>query len=176
MEILARIGMYSFPLLLLGVPVYAWYKGIRVYETFVEGAEEGLKIVVTTLPYLVAIFVGVSCLRGSGALDVISRFLAVILKPLGIPADILPLVVIRPISGSGALAITGELLRHYGPDSPFGLLASILQGATDTSFYVVTLYFGAAKIRKPGHALTACLFGDVCGFVAGYLVWRMLGL
>ncbi len=174
MDILARIGVYSFPMLLVGVPVYAWYKGVYVYETFVEGAEEGLKIVVTTLPYLVAIFVGVSCLRGSGALDVISRFLAVTLKPLGIPADILPLVVIRPISGSGALAITGELLRHYGPDSSFGILASILQGATDTSFYVVTVYFGAAKIRKSGHALLACLIGDICGFMAGFFAWRML--
>ncbi len=174
MEILAKVGVYSFPVLLVGVPLYAWRKGVPVYGTFVLGAQEGLKTVIGTLPYLVAIFVGVSCFRGSGALDVASRFLGIILKPLGIPADMLPLLVIRPISGSGALAITADLLQHYGPDSPFGLLASILQGATDTTFFVVTLYFGAVGVTRTKHALAACLFGDLCGFVAGFLVWRML--
>ena len=174
MLILAQIGVYSFPVLMVAVPLYAWFRGVPVYETFVKGAQDGLRTVLRTLPYLVAIFVGVSCFRGSGALGILSDQLGVVLGPLGIPADMLPLLVIRPISGSGALALTGDLLQHYGPDSPHGLLASILQGATDTTFFVITVYFGAVEIKKTRHALGACLFGDLCGFVAGFLIWKSL--
>lgn len=171
---MAAVGTYVFPALLLGVPVYAYLKGIPVYETFVGGAEEGLKVVVSALPYMVAIFVGISCFRGGGALDYLSRGLAFILRPLGVPADIIPLIAVRPISGSGALAVTGDLLRTYGPDSPMGLLASILQGATDTTFYVVTLYFGSIGVRRTRRALMSCLIGDACGFLVGFLMWKML--
>ena len=174
MFFLAKLGVYAFPVLLIGVPLYAWAKGVRVYETFVKGAEEGLRIVVGTLPYLVAIFVGISCFRGSGALDLAARYLSRVLKPLGIPADVLPLIITRPISGSGALAVTGDILRTHGPDTPIGLLASILQGATDTTFYVVTLYFGSVGIRKSKHALAACLIGDFFGFLTGFIIWKMM--
>jgi spore maturation protein B len=171
---LARLGVYAFPVLLIGVPLYAWAKGVRVYETFVKGAEEGLKIVIGTLPYLVAIFVGISCFRGSGALELAARYLSRVLKPLGIPTDVLPLIITRPISGSGALAVTGDILRIHGPDTPTGLLASIFQGATDTTFYVVTLYFGSVGIRKSKHALAACLIGDLFGFLTGFIIWKMM--
>lgn len=156
------------------MPLYAYAKGVPVYQTFVKGAEEGFKIVLSTLPYLVAIFVGISCFRGSGALDYLSRGLAFLLRPLGLPADMIPLIVIRPISGSGALALTGDLLRTYGPDSAMGLLASIVQGATDTTFYVVTLYFGSVSVHRTRRALLSCLVGDACGFVAAILVWRLM--
>ena len=173
-RILAAVGTYVFPALLLTVPVYAFLKRVPVYETFVEGAEEGLKMVVSVLPYIVAIFVGISCLRGGGALDYLSRALAFILRPLGVPADIIPLIAVRPISGSGALAVTGELLRTYGPDSSMGVLVSILQGATDTTFYVVTLYFGSVRITKTRRVLLSCLIGDACGFLAGFAIWKAL--
>jgi spore maturation protein B len=171
---LAKVGVYSFPVILMGVPLYAHLRGVPVYDAFIKGAEEGLKVAIGTLPYLVAIYVGISCLRGSGALELVSRAFGFLLRPLGLPVDVIPLIVIRPISGSGALALTGDILRTYGPDSNMGLLASILQGATDTSFFVVTVYFGAAGIRKTRHALAACLFGDLCGFIAAILVWRAL--
>ncbi len=174
MFFLANLGLYVFPAILVGVPLYAWIKGIRVYETFVQGAEEGLKAVTGTLPYLVAIFIGISCFRGSGALEIISKFLSWFLKPLGIPADIFPLVITRPISGSGALAVTSDILRIHGPDTSMGLLASILQGATDTTFYVVTLYFGSVGIQKTKHALPACLIGDLFGFITGFIVWKLM--
>ncbi|MGE5580337.1 MAG: spore maturation protein [Bacillota bacterium] len=174
MQALTAIGTYVFPALLLLVPVYAYLKRVPVYETFVEGAEEGLKMAVSVIPYIVAIFVGIACLRGSGALDYLSGALGFVLKPLGVPADIIPLIVVRPVSGSGALAVTGELLRTHGPDSSMGILASILQGATDTTFYVVTLYFGSVRIAKTRRALASCLIGDACGFIAGFLIWRAL--
>ncbi len=171
---LAQMGLYSFPVILMGVPLYAWLKGIPVYETFIQGAEEGFKLAVGVLPYLVTIFTAISCLRGSGALDLMSGWVSKVLGPAGVPPDMLPLILIRPISGSGALAITGELLRTYGPDSSMGLLASILQGATDTTFYVVTLYFGSVQIRKTRHALLACLIGDFFGFLTGFYIWKSM--
>lgn len=174
MRVLAALGTYVFPALLLAVPVYAYLKRVPVYETFVEGAAEGLQMVVSVVPYIVAIFVGISCLRGGGALDYLSRAMAFILRPLGVPFDIIPLIVVRPISGSGALAVAGELLRTHGPDSSMGILASILQGATDTTFYVVTLYFGSVKIQRTRRALISCLIGDACGFLAGFMVWKAL--
>ena len=174
MFFLAGLGVYIFPVILLGVPLYAWIKGVRVYETFVKGAEEGLKTALSILPYLVAIFVGISCFKGSGALELISKALGRLFRPLGIPADLLSLIIIRPISGSGALAVTSDLLRTYGPDTSMGFLVSILQGATDTTFYVVTLYFGSVGIRNSKHALLACLIGDLFGFVTGYVIWRVM--
>jgi spore maturation protein B len=171
--ILSAIGTYAFPILLFGVPIYAAIRGVKVYETFVRGAEDGFKIAAGTLPYLVAIFAAISCFRGSGALDILSRGLSAVLKPLGIPADVVPLLLIRPISGSGALALTGDILRQYGPDTSTSLLASILQGATDTTFYVVTLYFGSVGMRKTRHAVLSCLIGDACGFIAAFLIWRL---
>ncbi|MGI6663516.1 MAG: spore maturation protein [Bacillota bacterium] len=174
MRILSYVGTYAFPVILLGVPLYAASKGVKVYETFVKGAEEGFKIALGTLPYLVAVFAAISCFRGSGALDLFASSLGSVLTPLGVPLDMVPLLLIRPVSGSGALALTGDLLRRYGPDSSMGILASILQGATDTTFYVVTLYFGSVREKRTGQVLASCLIGDACGFLAGFLVWRLI--
>ncbi len=174
MVILSALGTYAFPVILLGVPLYAAARGVRVYETFVRGAEEGFKIALSTLPYLVAVFAAISCFRGSGALDFFASKMGTVLKPLGVPADMVPLILMRPVSGSGALALTGDLLRRYGPDTPMGLLASILQGATDTTFYVVTLYFGSVGVKKTRQVLASCLIGDACGFLVGFLAWRFL--
>jgi spore maturation protein B len=102
--LLKSIGTYVFPAILLLVPIFAMAKRVPVYEAFVEGAEEGLKMTVSVLPYVVAVFVGISCLRGSGALDYMAQGLSFILEPLGVPAEVIPLIVVRPISGSGALA------------------------------------------------------------------------
>lgn len=174
MIFLAKIGSYVFPVLLVGIPLYAFLKGVPVYETFIKGAEEGLKTAIGILPYLVTIFVGIACFRSSGALNIVSSFLKPVLTPLGIPPDVIPLIIVRPISGSGALAVTGDILRTYGPDSSIGILASILQGSTDTTFYVVTLYFGSVGIKKTRHALISCLIGDFFGFLAGYLIWAAM--
>ena len=170
--ILSAIGTYAFPILLFGVPIYAAIRGVKVYETFVRGAEDGFKIAAGTLPYLVAIFAAISCFRGRGR-SISSRGLKRRPEAFGNSADVVPLLLIRPISGSGALALTGDILRQYGPDTSTGLLASILQGATDTTFYVVTLYFGSVGMRKTRHAVLSCLIGDACGFIAAFLIWRL---
>lgn len=174
MGILSLIGGYTFPVLLLGVPLYAALRGIPAYDTFVLGAEEGIRLAVRTLPYLIAIFAAIGCLRGSGALDWFSKIAGKVLGGLGIPAEVVPLILIRPISGSGALALTADLLETHGPDSPLGLLASILQGATDTTFYVATLYFGSVGVKRTRNVVLSCLVGDACGFITGFLLWRLL--
>ena len=174
MRVLELLGVYVFPVLIIVIPVYGWVKGVKVYEAFIRGAEEGLRMIFVTLPYLVAIFVALSCFRSSGMLSLLSRYLEVFLAPLGVPADVVPLLITRPISGSGALAITAEIIKVRGPDSPIGILASILQGSTDTTFYITTLYLGSVGIKRGRHVLVACLAGDVAGFAAGYLVWRFM--
>ncbi|HHY34113.1 MAG TPA: spore maturation protein [Firmicutes bacterium] len=174
MKVIELLGVYVFPVIIVAIPVYGWVKGVKVYEAFIRGAEEGLRVVFVTLPYLVAIFVALSCFRSSGAMSLLSRCLEAILAPLGFPPDVVPLLVTRPISGSGALAITAEIMKARGPDSPVGILASILQGSTDTTFYVVTLYLGSVGIKRGRHALVACLAGDLAGFCTGYLVWRVM--
>lgn len=174
MRALELLGVYVFPVLLVIIPLYGWMKGVKVYDSFIKGAGDGLRIVMLTLPYLVAIFVALSCFRSSGAMDLAFRLAERVFRAIGCPPDVAPLVITRPISGSGALAITAEIMRQEGPDSPVGILASILQGSTDTTFYVSTLYLGSVGIKRGRHVLIACLAGDLAGFVTGYLIWRAM--
>ncbi len=138
---------------------------VRVYESAVAGAREGLEVAVRIVPYLVAILVAVGIFRASGALDVLIRGLDPLTSALGIPAEVLPMAILRPLSGSGAFGVMSEILETYGPDSFVGYLASTLMGSTETTFYVLTLYCGAAGIREVRHALAACLIGDLGGLV-----------
>lgn len=172
---LTSIGLFSFPALLALVPLYAWARGLPVYETFVRGASEGLRLTADTLPYLIAIFAAITCFRHSGILEFLQKAAAPLIRATGIPPDVFQLILLRPLSGSGSLAVASELIARYGPDSSLGILASLLQGATDTTFYVVTLYFGVVRINASRRALVASLVGDLCGFTAAYLIWRTMG-
>ena len=117
------------------------------------------------VPYLVAIIAAVKMLRVSGLLDVVIRAVAPVTNAIGVPAEVLPMAILRPLSGSGAFAVMGETLQAYGPDSFIGMLASTLQGSTETTFYVLALYYGAARVTQSRHTLAACLTGDLAGFV-----------
>jgi len=138
---------------------------VRVYESAVAGAREGLEVAVRIVPYLVAILVAVGIFRASGALDVLIRALDPLTSAMGIPAEVLPMAILRPLSGSGAFGVMAEILETYGPDSFAGYLSSTLMGSTETTFYVLTLYCGAAGIRDVRHALAACLIGDLGGLI-----------
>jgi spore maturation protein SpmA len=144
--------------------------GVAVYEAMIRGAREGLDVAVRIVPYLVAILVAVGMLRASGALDRAIGLLGPVVRPFGVPPEVLPMALLRPLSGSGAFAVMSETLTAYGPDSFIGLLASTLQGSTETTFYVLAIYLGAAGIRDGRHALAAGLIGDVAGFVAAIAV------
>jgi len=138
---------------------------VRVYESAVAGAREGLEVAVRIVPYLVAILVAVGIFRASGALDLLIAGLDPFTSAIGIPAEVLPMALLRPLSGSGAFGVMSEILTTHGPDTFVGYLASTLQGSTETTFYVLTLYCGAAGVRDVRHALIACLVGDFGGLL-----------
>jgi spore maturation protein SpmA len=165
LDVLRQIAeVWLIPLLVAGLLLVGLRGGVRIYESMVAGAREGLDVVVRILPYLVVILVAVAMFRASGALDILTRALDPITSAVGFPAAALPMALLRPLSGSGAFAVMAEILATHGPDSFVGMLASTLQGSTETTFYVLTLYAGAAGVRELRYALAACLIGDLAGF------------
>jgi spore maturation protein B len=168
--ILDAVSRWAIPLLIAIVPAYAWARRVDVYNEFLEGAKEGIDLGVRILPYVVSIFVALGIFRASGAMDLMAAALRPLLDRFGVPGEVLPLMLIRPLSGSGALGITAELLRRWGPDSYIGRLASTMQGSTDTTFYVLSVYFGSVGIKKIRHALWLGLLADLAGFVASVIV------
>jgi spore maturation protein B len=168
------LSAWAVPLLLAGIPLYALTRKVNVYAAFLEGARGGFETGVRIVPPLVAVLVALGMLRASGALEAAARALAPLLDPLGIPASVLPLVVIRPLSGGAALGVVGDVLRTEGPDSYAGRLVSVMCGSTETTFYVLAVYFGAAGISRYRHALPAALLADLAGMTAAVVVVRLL--
>jgi spore maturation protein SpmA len=163
---IAMLNAWLAPLLILGLLLVGVGSRVRVYESMVAGAREGLDVAVRITPYMVAILVAVGMFRASGLLDVIVQALDPVTSAVGFPAAALPMALLRPLSGSGSFAVMSEILQTHGPDSFVGMLASTLQGSTETTFYVLTVYCGAAGIRDVRYALPACLIGDLAGFAA----------
>ncbi|GGK15364.1 spore maturation protein B [Caldalkalibacillus thermarum] len=168
--VITAISVWAIPALICFILIYGIIKGLPVYETFVEGAKEGFGTAINIIPHLVGMMVAVSIFRASGALDYLLLFISPVLSLLYIPAEVVPLAIIRPISGAGALAITSDLIAQYGPDSFIGRLASTMQGSTDTTLYVLTVYFGAIGVRKIGYALKVGLLADLAGALAAILI------
>jgi spore maturation protein B len=162
------------PLLLLAVPTLALIRRVKVYDAFVQGAGEGFSVAIRIIPYLVAMLVAIGMFRASGAMDLLARALAPLTGLVGMPAEALPAALLRPLSGSGTLALVSELMKTYGADSFIGRLASTLYGSTETTFYVLAVYFGAVGIKRTRHAVAAGLLGDLAGLAAALLVCRWL--
>jgi spore maturation protein SpmA len=157
---------WLFPILIVGLLLVGVAGRVPVYETMIDGAKEGLEVGVRILPYLLAILVAVAMFRASGALDLVIAAIDPFTSRIGFPAAVLPMAILRPLSGSGAFAVMSEIVVANGPDSFISNLACTLQGSTETTFYVITLYFGASGTRNIRHTLVACLAGDLAGFVA----------
>ncbi|WP_026689431.1 spore maturation protein [Alteribacter aurantiacus] len=170
MQWITYLSLWIIPLLIAFILVVATIKKVPTYETFVEGAKEGVSMAFSVIPYLVGMLVAISVFRESGAMDFFIDLLRPALAAVGIPADIVPLAMIRPLSGTGALGMTSDLIATHGPDSFIGRLASTMQGSTDTTFYVLTVYFGAVGIKKMGDALKVGLLADVIGILAAITV------
>ncbi|MBO8131244.1 MAG: spore maturation protein [Candidatus Marinimicrobia bacterium] len=162
------------PLMLFTIPIWGFVKKINVYEVFIDGAKDGFKIAVRIIPYLVAIMVAIGMFRASGAMEIFVRIFSPITSLIGMPAEVLPVAIMRPLSGSGTLGIITELLKSFGPDSFIGRLASIMFGSTETTFYVLAVYFGSVGIRKTRHAVASGLVGDFTGIVMAVLFCRFL--
>lgn len=162
------------PALLLGVSALALGRRVDVYSALLDGGRSGLELVKSILPSLVMLLTAVELLRVSGAADALTRLLAPLSTVLGIPAETLPLLLIRPLSGSAALAVGADLMAAHGPDSPVGRTAAILLGSTETTFYTVSVYFSAAGIRKTRYAVPAALIADLTGFLAASLTAKWM--
>lgn len=166
MGIAETVSTWAIPALLALIPLYGYVRGVPVYESFLAGAEEGLKVAVQILPFMLGILVALGIFRHSGAMDVLAHAVGPVTAYMGYPPEVLPLMLIRPLSGSGSLAAVVDLIRTFGPDSFVARLGSVMQGSTDTTFYVISVYFGAVGVRKARYALVPGLLGDFFGFVA----------
>jgi spore maturation protein B len=161
-------------LLLVGIPVYGYFKGVKVYAAFIEGAREGFNVALRVIPYLVAILAAMGAFREAGGMDALAKVLSPVLTPLGLPPEVLPIALIRPFSGSGANGLLGDLFTRSGPDSYAGRLASIVVGSSETTFYVLSVYCGSVGILKYRHALVAGLLTDATGLIASVVIARAL--
>jgi spore maturation protein B len=170
MEFVSLISLWMIPSLIGFILLYGTYKRVPTYESFVEGGKEGISIAFSIIPFLIGMLVAISVFRASGALEFFMDFLKPVLGFLGVPSEVAPLAIIRPISGNAALGMTSDLIATYGPDSYIGRLAATIQGSTDTTFYVLTVYFGAVGIKKMGDALKVGLLADLVGFIAAIIV------
>lgn len=162
------------PLLVLIIILYGLYKKVDIYNVFVEGSKESFEIIYSMFPCLLAMIFGINIFLESGFLNYLSNFISPILDFLKIPFDLLPMILMRPISGSSALVILSSIFEKFGPDSFIGLLASVLQGSTDTTFYVLTLYFGSVGIKKIRYSLFAGLMADLCAIVISIIIVNWL--
>lgn len=165
---------YLVPLILLTVSALAIRKKENAYNIMLQGAEDGLKLLVSILPALILLLTAVYMLRASGAVEIISGFLSPVFKLFGIPPETAMLVFIRPISGSAALAVGAELMAQYGVDSEIGRTVAVMLGSTETTFYTISVYFGAAGIQKTKYTIPAALFADFVGFFIASLTVRWL--
>lgn len=162
------------PVLLAAVAVYGMGRRVDVYAALTHGAEEGLSVLLRILPSLVALLTAVSMFRASGAMDWLSQLSAPILHRLGIPSELMPLMLIRPVSGSGAFAVASDVITAQGPDSYAGRVAAVMMGSTETTFYTIAVYFGSAGIHRTRHAVPAALVADLTGFLASAMAVRLL--
>lgn len=164
--VITTISVWAIPVIVVFIPLYAFFKKVPVYETFVEGAKEGFDTAIKIIPHLVGMMVAISIFRASGAMDAMIDIVRPLFDRLGVPGEVMPLSILRPITGAGSLAFTTDLIKQFGPDSMIGRMASTIQGSTDTTLYVLTVYFGAIGIKKTKYALKVGLIADMIGFVA----------
>lgn len=170
MAFITTVSTWIIPCFILIVLLVATYRKIPSYELFVEGGKEGVKMAFTLLPFLLGMIVSISILRSSGALEAFISLISPFLSMIGVPPEIVPLALIRPISGSAALGMTTELTEFYGPDSFIGRLAATMQGSTDTTLYILTLYFGAVGIKRMNYALKVGLLADLVGIIISIII------
>jgi len=166
------LSILAIPFLLSFFPLYAAARGVKVYDEFVEGAKEGFGVILKIIPFLVTMLVAIGMFKGAGGIDLLSRLLSPILTPLQFPTDLLPLALMRPLSGSATLALLTDIVHRLGPDNIVSLTAATIYGSTETTFYVAAVYFGAVGIRQTRHAIPAGLLADLTGVIASVLVCR----
>ncbi|HAV21853.1 MAG: spore maturation protein [Bacillota bacterium] len=174
LKAVAALSNLVVPLMIAVICIAGYAKKVRVYETFIEGAKDGFAIAIRLVPFLVGMFVAIGIFRESGALALLTRILSPLTQTIGMPSELLPLALIRPLSGTGALEVTVDLVRKFGPDSLIGRIASTMQASSETTIYIITVYFGAVGIRKTRHSLAAGLIADFAAFLSSVAIWRLI--
>lgn len=168
------MSSWILALIVSSLLLFGWTRGVRVYDALVEGAKEGFNVALRIIPFMVAILVAVGMFRGSGGIELLQSALGPLTSAIGMPVEALPMAVLRPLSGGGAYAVMADIMREHGADSLIGYMVSTFQGSTETTFYVLAVYFGAVKVTDGRHALPACLTADVAGILAAVLVVNLL--
>ena len=171
-----KISLYILPLMILVILCAGIIKKVPVYEEFVEGAKDGFKVSVSIIPYLVAILVGVSMLRASGIIDSLANVLAPVLHKFMIPVEALPVMIVRSLSGAATLGLFSDIAHHFGPDSYAAKLCAVIVGSSETTFYILTVYFGAIGIKKFRYAMLTGILADIFSFVLAVLVANLFFL
>ena len=160
----------------VGISLFlGWWKKVALYEEFVEGAKEGFEMAVRIIPYLVGMLVAIGMLRASGGMYLLELVLQWPAQFFNVPVEVLPMALMRPLSGSGSLGIMTELMETFGPDSSIGKMVSTMMGSTETTFYVLAVYFGSVKIKKPGISVVAGLAADLTGLLVAVYIWYLIG-
>jgi len=165
------LSYFVLPTILVGFPLYGLFKRVPVYETFVEGAKDGFNVAVRIIPYLVAILFAIAMFRASGAMDFLVSALDPVLSLVGFPGEVLPMAIIRPLTGSGSAALVVDMIGEYGEDSIFVKMAAVMFGSSETTFYVIAVYFGAINVKRTRHALPAGLTADLAATL--FAVWTV---
>lgn len=174
MQIINYISNIAMPLIILLIVIYGLKEKNKVFDTFLEGAKEGLEITLGIFPTLIGLFVAIGALRSSGILDIIIYFLTPLLNVIHFPSELMPLAMLRPISGSSSIAVATDIMKNYGVDSSLGMMASVIMGSTETTLYTIAIYTSCVKIKKTRGILGAALIGDVVGILTSIVVCRIL--
>ena len=173
-DVMGVISVVAIPGLILGIIVYGAVKKVKIYETFVEGAKEGFQVGVRIIPYLVAMLVAIGVFRAGGAMELLSGLLAPVTNLIGMPSEALPMAIMRPLSGSGALGVMSEIFQSHGTDSLVGRMVSVMMGSGETTFYVLAVYFGSVSISRTRQAVPAGIVADVVAILMSVWLTRLL--
>ena len=173
-EFVNFISNLAMPMIILLIVIYGLIEKKEVFDKFIEGAKDGIKIVINIFPTLVGLFLAVGTLRSSGIIDIIIKFIDPLLKLINFPSEIMPLAILRPISGSSSIAIATDIMKNFGVDSQIGMIAAVIMGATETTLYTIAVYSSSVKIKKTRFVLIAALTADIVGILTSIVICRFL--
>ncbi|HUR80937.1 MAG TPA: nucleoside recognition domain-containing protein [Thermoanaerobaculia bacterium] len=173
--VVEEISKWAIPVMLVFIPLIGMIRKVKVYDVFIDGAKEGFDVAVKIIPFLVGILVAIGMFRASGAMDLLTGAMKPIMDATGFPAELVPLAILRTLTGSGSLAFTTDLVKNHGADSIIGRMAATMYGSSETTFFVLAVYFGAVQVKKTRHAVPAALVGDLVAAIATVAVvyWLM---
>ncbi len=174
MKLMSFISNLAMPLIILAIVIYGMFQKNKIFDDFLEGAKEGLEIVFSIFPTLIGLFVAIGALRSSGVLDIIISFLLPILNVIKFPTEVMPLAILRPISGSSSIAVATDIMKNYGVDSIIGMIASTIMGSTETTLYTIAIYTSCVKIKKTRFVLIAALTADIVGIIISVVACQLL--